>query len=436
MTRAPGSRPPSSAPAHANTSSHRPRQPGASLAQIAPPRIVEFEPIPAQFKPRRPAPFRMDLSEILPEQTRDATLKAIADSGRMAFQCVGDTGGIKRPESQQLVARGMEAALKSARSSPSFCYHIGDVVYYNGEVQEYWPQFYEPYEHYPLPIVAIPGNHDGEKLAPDSISLEGFYQNFLAERPGTFTHESRDSGRTAMSQPNFYWTLTTPFATFIGLYTNVPEHGKITPEQRQWFQGEMHDADPDKALIVALHHPVYSFDDHHSGSSNMALELQNAINASRRIPNLVLTAHVHNYQRIELKTAGVTIPFFVIGNGGYWNLHHLTQHPGYQDPGTEAVLIAAVDDRHGFMTFEIGAKVINGYFTTVPRPQESWSDVRLYDSSFDVFSYQAAPMHLPAGATAALVPGAGSHLPPHPDIPKPVPPARGAAHGSARREGH
>jgi len=63
---------------------------------------------------------------------------------------------------------------------PAFCYHLGDVVYYNGEVPEYWPQFYEPYEHYPLPIVAIPGNHDGELLTRSSISLEGFHENFLA----------------------------------------------------------------------------------------------------------------------------------------------------------------------------------------------------------------------------------------------------------------
>ena len=65
----------------------------------------------------------------------------------------------------------------------------------------------------------------------------------------------------------------------------------------------MRAADPDKALIVALHHPVYSFDNYHSGSPNMAQELQDAINASRRVPNLVLSAHVHNYQRIELRRA-------------------------------------------------------------------------------------------------------------------------------------
>ena len=392
-----------------STINHRPRQPGASLAKNSPPRIVEYEPIPAAFQPRRPPPYRMDLAEVLaPDEVAELT-----DAGRMVFHCMGDTGGVKRPEAQGLVARGMEQALKTEKMSAAFCYHLGDVVYYTGEVSEYWPQFYEPYDQYPLPILGIAGNHDGEKLTQQSTSLLGYYENFVAAA-GTTTHESGDSGRKAMTQPWIYWTLTTPFATFVGLYTNVPEHGRIDEQQRQWFRGELAAADPDKALIVALHHPVFSFDSYHSGSPVMAKELQDAINETRRVPNLVLCAHVHNYQRIELQTGGVTIPFFVIGNGGYWNLHYLASPPGYQDPETEAKLIAGIDGRHGFMTFEISPKVINGHVTTVPRPQESWSDPNAYNARFDVFSYSAVPTRLKDGESVTLLPPDGSHLQPAP----------------------
>ena len=387
----------------------RPRQPGASLARKAPPRILDFQPIPSTFTPGRPEPFRMDLSDVLATDQ----LQAIAASGRVAFHCIGDSGGIKRPEAQALVARGMERSLTSELVRPSFCYHLGDVVYYNGEVEQYWPQFYEPYEHYPLPIMGIPGNHDGEPTNPASVSLLGFFENFVAAASNTFTNESRDSGRPAMHQPWFYWTLTTPFATIIGLYTNVPEHGRISDEQRKWFWQEMQAADKNKALIVALHHPVYSFDQFHSGSSNMAMELQNAINESRRIPNLVLAAHVHNYQRIELKRSGFVLPFLVIGNTGYWGLHNLSSSPGYADPETGATLVAAIDDRHGFMTIDISAKVINGHFTTSPRPQESWSDPKAYNANFDVFSYSAEPQFLPDSVMIDLVPATGSHIPPY-----------------------
>ena len=385
----------------------RPRQPGASLAKKQPPRIIAFEPIPPQFPPLRPLPYRMNLSEIV---NADA-IQQIASLNMMTLHCIGDSGGVKRPEAQMLVAQGVEQSLQSGKAKVLFCYHVGDVVYYNGEPVDYWAQHYEPYEHYPLPIVAIPDNHDGELLTRQSTTLTGFHENFIAP-PGIYTHESRDSGRMAMSQPYFYWTLLTPYATFIGLYTNVIEHGRIDDAQRAWFHNEMKSAPKDKAVIVALQHPVYSFDDHHSGSLNMAQELQDAIAESRRVPNMVLSGHVHNYQRIEMQSGDIKIPFFVIGIGGYWNLHHVASPVGYSDPETGAKLLSATDKRHGYVTFEISPHVINEHFTSVPRPQESWSDPNAYDKEADVFSYSADPIFLPDGEEFVLVPPNGTHVPP------------------------
>lgn len=407
---------------------HRPRQPGASLAHHPVPRITRFQPIPDDYKAGRAPPFEMDLSAVLPADE----VTEITDAGSMSFHCVGDTGGVKNPEPQKLVARGLEESLKGpsiapslrgAAMAPAFCYHIGDVVYYNGEVALYYDQYYEPYENYPLPIMGIPGNHDGEPVDENAKTLEGFYRNFLAQ-PGAepvYTQELRDSGRPAMHQPFFYWALKTPFATFIGLYSNVPEHGQLDDDQRAWFRSQMKAADKEKALVVSVHHPIYSFDTYHSGSPNMAKELEDAINELGRLPNMVLSAHVHNYQRIELAVGEHTIPFFVIGNGGYWNLHHLGASPGYKDPETEAELMSGIDSRHGFMTFEISAKVINGHFTTVPRPQESWSDAQAYNANFDVFSYSAVPMFLAHGQKVTLLPADGANVPAHTHHAAPAP---------------
>jgi hypothetical protein len=157
------------------TTFHRARQPGASPAQRSAPRITKFEPIPAAFMQGRSGPFRMDLGEILMADE----IREITDAGSRSFHWMGDTGGVKNPEPQRLVERGLvqslhpgniAPSLRGASMAPAFCYHLGDVVYYNGEVSEYFAQFYGPYQHYPLPIVAIPGNHDGELIDAQVLS--------------------------------------------------------------------------------------------------------------------------------------------------------------------------------------------------------------------------------------------------------------------------
>jgi Calcineurin-like phosphoesterase len=54
----------------------------------------------------------------------------------------------------------------AAQQFPAFFYHLGDVVYYDGEHASYYQQFYDTYLHYPAPIFAIPGNHDFDRVAP------------------------------------------------------------------------------------------------------------------------------------------------------------------------------------------------------------------------------------------------------------------------------
>ena len=88
-------------------------------------------------------------------------------------------------------------------------------------------------------------------------------------------------------------------ATIVGMYTNVPEGGSVDSTQQQWVTNEFATAPTDRAFILALHHPIYSFDVHHSGSSKMADVLENAIRDTGRVPNLILSGHVHDYQRIE-----------------------------------------------------------------------------------------------------------------------------------------
>lgn len=334
-----------------------------------------FKPLPP---PTGPTPFHLDLKDVIDKKLYNA----IADKNEMVFHISGDIGGIKRPEVQQLVVDGMEKDFqhdpKQPTSDPVFAYTLGDCVYYNGQAVDYYDQFYKPYEHYLAPIFAVPGNHDGDPIVPET-SLEAFVRNFCAPTP-VITPDARDVPRDAMTQPNVFWSLLSPVATIIGLYSNVPEGGKIRPDQQAWLVDELKKAPKSKALFVTMHHPVYSADDHHSGSAAMRTALESAITASGRHPDIVFAGHVHNYQRFTRVVKKEQFPYIVAGAGGYWHLHAVAKVNGQKviapvtmtQTGDEVTLERYVDDRHGFLRVEIKASVITGKYYTVPRPQESW----------------------------------------------------------------
>ena len=335
-------------------------------------------------------PYHIDLETIIP----GINAKSLQDE-KIVFHTVGDTGGIKYAEYQTNVAAQMKTDLAAGGIIPSFFYQLGDVVYYNGEKSEYYSQFYEPYDHYSAPIISIPGNHDGDPV-PNSgqVSLDGWADYFMQKIPH-IDPTSMDAPRVTLSLPNAYFTLLSPYVTIVGMYTNVPEHGSIDSDQQQWLTNELHTAPKDKALIVSLHHPIYSFDDHHSGSPKMADALQHAINESRRVPNIVLTAHVHNYQRIEREIIkGGKSPFIVAGLGGYYHLHNLTANAGEKDSDTGAELIYGDDKNHGYLTLTVDKDNITGELTTIDKnnivtqktDQFKYSAQALFLSNSDVIS--------------------------------------------------
>src|SRR5947207_2025044 len=195
-----------------------------------------FHPLPT---PTGSAPYHLSLSDVLPPEQ----VASIQAAGRLVFHTAGDTGGIKSPEPQQITIEhmGREFDSPDPHTHPAFFYHLGDIVYYYGEAKQYHSQFYEPAIHYPAPIFAIPGNHDGDVFNETIPSLAAFVENFCAPTP-QHNKEAGDALRDTMTQPNVYWTLETPFATFIGLYSNVPEGGQLDDQQIAWFESELAEA--------------------------------------------------------------------------------------------------------------------------------------------------------------------------------------------------
>jgi hypothetical protein len=309
-----------------------------------------FQPLPA---PTGAAPYRLALSSVkagLPPDTR-------------VLHVIGDHGGVKDPSPQAEVAKALVANAGGA----DFCYSVGDVVYFNGAKAEYPPQFFEAYADYNLPIFAIPGNHDGDPEEDGEASLAAFTRYFCDPTPQLLA-EVAEYNRTTMDQPNPYWTLTDELVTIIGLYTNVPSGGVIEPDQQAWLVDELKAAPTNRALIVALHHPPYSCDAHHGGSEAMGKVLDSAFATAGRCPDLVLSGHVHDYQRFTRMIAGKQISYVVCGAGGYHNLHAMAADA---EPGLEAapgVTLNAFDaSQWGYLRLSITTTAIAGEYVGVAK---------------------------------------------------------------------
>jgi len=345
-----------------------------SVIQPKPNKNERFYELP---KPTGKVPFHLALSSVIPNQ-----IERIEKSGGISFHVLGDTGGTKSLESTHVVEAAMESDFD--RHNLSFLYHLGDVIYKFGEASEYYPQFYEPYAHYPAPIFAIPGNKDGD-VRPDSNekSLAAFVSNFCAKK-NEITVDAGDIDRDAMIQPNVYWTLFAPFVTIIGLYSNVPDGGVIKDDQFDWFKKELVSAPKDKALIISVHHAPFSADDEHSGSNTILNILDKAFTESRRLPDIVFSGHVHNYQRFtrELDNGGNKhqLPYVVVGTGGHSRLHQMQKQKSANEIDTplkfpdmdNVVLENYCDDRYGFMRLRVTADKLRGKFYSVATPHKLW----------------------------------------------------------------
>ena len=274
-----------------------------------------FQPLP----PFTGTNFNLPLEDILPGVTEEAE-----KAGGLVFHAVGDTGGIHGNETQNAVAAAMQDQIAKAdrRERPRFLFHLGDIVYLNGESSQYVSQFYEPYQYYDAPIFAIPGNHDGETAVEArgdrerEPSLFGFMQNFCSPAPKRFFKH-----RSTTTQPYCYWRLEAPFVHIIGLYSNIDGQLDRRGDQRQqdWFIEQLKSVPTDKWLVVAVHHPCFSLDETHGGYVEILSAMDAAFKAADRIPNIVLSGHAHSYQRFSRALFGKSLPYIVAGAGGFAN---------------------------------------------------------------------------------------------------------------------
>jgi Calcineurin-like phosphoesterase len=330
-----------------------PHAPPSALTQVLKRRPIipgpGFTPLP---EPRGPAPYRRLLADVLDAET----VADIDRSETLRFHSLGDTGGWRDGHPQRQVAAAMADEL-AGPDRVHFLYHLGDVVYPHGEEAHYGAQFFAPYSDYTQPIFGIPGNHDGEAPAADPRdSLSPFLRTFCSASPPLHNAAVR-LHRPPPDQPHVHWTLVHDWVWIIGMYTNVPEDGEVDDDQLDWLTGELQAAPPDVTLIVAMHRPVYSADVLHGSNLTLGDALDACFARAGRVPDAVLGAHAHNYQRFTRTRDGRSIPYLVAGAGGFHERHPLgvglprtpVCFPGLPDVTLEAHQATA----HGYLTVSV-----------------------------------------------------------------------------------
>jgi hypothetical protein len=344
----------------------------------------DLEPIP---KPRKQPPV-MALSDIL----GTASTQQITETGSITIHCVGDTGGVKEPSKQFAVADAMTADIGDKtypNGRPAFFFHLGDVIYYFGQEQYYYDQFYDPYRDYDAPIFAIPGNHDGVVSPSLKLkTLQGFLENFCTKKP-SHNPEAQGNARTTMPQPGVYFTLDAPFVKIIGLYSNTSEgttegviagktvgQAQLTFLQQQLKSAAQERAKGDhRALLIAVHHPPFTGSNDHAPSPTMLKDIDSACQHAKIFPDMVLSGHAHLYERYTRFVGSNQIPFLVLGCGGYFNLSKMKTGKDGSKPkpgvvgtdgkGNKLRLESFNDTSFGFMRLTISPTALHGEFIAV-----------------------------------------------------------------------
>jgi hypothetical protein len=296
-------------------------------------------------------------------------------AGQVVFHCVGDTGSASGPGTQNLVADKMVSDFNEASAAdiPSFYYHLGDIVYYFGEGEYYYDQFYEPYRNYPAPILGIPGNHDGIVYPNDTATtLEAYLRNFC----GSTASPAPDAAglvRTTMIQPAVYYTFDAPYVRILGLYSNVLEDPGVISDQNgtypsldkrqltflQTALARVKSENYAGALIIAMHHPPFTGGGDHGGSPLMLADIDNACKAAGVWPHAVLSGHAHNYQRYARAVNGYQTPYVVAGCGGHSPLSKMRSTVRTPYPIDSTLTLESYDDTDfGYLRIVVNATTL------------------------------------------------------------------------------
>ncbi|MEU6091560.1 metallophosphoesterase [Streptomyces sp. NPDC047085] len=249
---------------------------------------------------------------------------------RFSFMVIGDTG--EGDDSQYCVVPGF----LTASQNTDFAVIASDVIYPVGSADDYGTKFFRPYQDYPAPIYAIPGNHDWYEdlgafmrvFCADTPPLDpepaprpltpAWWRAVLWRRPRPTDEQRLAEARKLRSlpgqqaeQPGPYWAIDAGPVRIVGIDTGLL--GTIDAEQGAWLREASRGPKP-KILITGS--PLYVDGEHHPCAIEGGGTVDDVVRDPEHHYVAAIGGDIHNYQRYPVDVAGRTIQYVVAGGGG------------------------------------------------------------------------------------------------------------------------
>lgn len=271
----------------------------------------------------------------------DLTLREHADHSALSFMVLSDTG--EGDASQMVVV----PPLLKAGEGTEFAVICSDVIYPSGDVNEYLGKFYLPYQDYPGPIYALPGNHDwyddltsfmvhfcdAEPLAPAArvggrLGREGL-RRWLWRTPTAIDPAVKAAGRamrprrsSSPLQPGPYFAIEAGPLMVVGIDTGIL--GGIDAAQAAWLRQVASESPKPKILLTGK--PLIVNGKRMPGViAGEQATVDDIVRDPRNNFVAAIGGDIHNYQRYPVRLEdGRRIEYIVAGGGGAFM--HATHH--------------------------------------------------------------------------------------------------------------
>ena len=272
----------------------------------------------------------MDLQRQAGKLTEDLILADHKDRREVSFIVVGDTG--EGDASQHAVVKPLLARGRDT----DFMVVCSDVIYPAGDAEDYDAKFYGPYQDYPNPIYALPGNHDwydglvgfmhhlcGAEVSQlpaaegRASSLKERLRRLLWRRPAKKgpdelpVRRRYEEGRRS-SQRSPYFAIDAGPLFVVGIDTGMG--GPIDREQGDWLQRISRRIDKPKILLTGK--PLYVDGEHHPYPMEGGGTVDEVVRDPEHGYVAAIGGDIHNYQRYSVEVSGRETPFHYIVSGG------------------------------------------------------------------------------------------------------------------------